>query len=499
MMGKDISKVSFTKRDFSVFSKQLDQQLIDLKTAIAQPNFGDETLKIGAELELYLVDDLGVPSLSNQQLLSDIDDAQFQPELNQYNIELNLNAYPIKGKPFSRLRAEILEKSTNLERVAAKHNINIVPVGILPTLRSEHLTVENMTDISRYHCLSDYLYQQRGEPFRININGEEPLSESFSGICAEGANTSFQVHLMTKFADFNNVFNAAQLTTPLVTAISGNSGILLGHKLWDETRIALFKQSLDIRAKDPFAWQTPTRVNFGQGWLRKNVWELFTEAVAVYPPILADICANDRPNIQDDTTLKLPPLHELCLHMGTIWPWNRPVYDHHGNGHMRIEFRSIPAGPTSIDMVANAAFAIGLATGLADNIDDYLAVIPFNFAEDNFYRAAQDGLQAKIHWPLKHQFHPEKVSIIEVIEKMLPVAKNGLYKIGVDKEEADYFLNIIEQRLAKQVTGAVWQKQTLTVFEKSLSKDLACQKLVLNYIKQCRSCQPVAAWEQLWQ
>lgn len=497
-MGKDISKVSFTKRDFSAFSKQLDQQLIDLKKILEKENFGEEPLKIGAELELYLVDDLGNPSLSNQQLLTDIDDHQFQPELNQYNIELNLNAYHIKGKPFSRLRAEILEKSTNLERVAAKHNINIVPVGILPTLRSEHLTVENMTDLSRYHCLSDHLYQQRGEPFRININGEEPLSESFSGICAEGANTSFQVHLMAKFVDFNNIFNAAQLTTPLVTAIAGNSSILLGHKLWDETRIALFKQSLDIRAKDPLAWQTPTRVNFGQGWLRKSVWELFAEAVAVYPPILADICANSRPSKQDNAKQKLPPLHELCLHMGTIWPWNRPVYDYHGNGHMRIEFRSIPAGPTSIDMVANAAFAIGLASGLADKVDDYLAVIPFSFAEDNFYRAAQDGLQAKIHWPLKHKFHPSKVSIIEVIEKMLPVAKKGLYKIGIDKEEADYFLSIIEQRLNKQVTGAVWQKQTLKVFEKSLNKDLACQKLVLNYIKQCRSCQPVATWDQIW-
>ena len=150
-------------------------------------------------------------------------------------------------------------------------------------------------------------------------------------------------------------------------------------------------------------------------------------------------------------------------------------------------------------MVANAAFAIGLATGLADNIDDYLAVIPFNFAEDNFYRAAQEGLQAKIHWPLKHKFHPTKVPIIEVISKMLPIAKKGLYKIGIDKEEADYFLSIIEQRLAERVTGAVWQKQTLKVFEKQLSKDLACQKLVLNYIKQCRSCQPVATWEKVWQ
>ena len=373
VMGKNIAKLEFTENDFLLFQQKLYQQLEQLKSILVYPEFGREELKIGAELEMYLVDDRGEISLSNQTLLNDLKDDQFQPELNQYNIELNLNAFAQNGKPFSKLRAEILEKTGYLERIAGKHHINIVPVGILPTLRKEHLNACYMTDISRYHCLSRHLYQQRGENFKININGEEPVSVDFEDICAEGANTSFQVHLMVKPEFFCQIFNAAQLTIPLVTAIAGNSGIFLGNRLWDETRIALFKQSLDIRLRDQLQWQQPTRVNFGYGWLRGNVWELFAEAVALYPPIIPQTFA--------ETDDKIPALEELCLHMGTIWPWHRPVFSNQGNGHMRIEFRAIPAGPTSLDMVANAAFAIGLAVGMSEKIEDYISFIPFRFAE----------------------------------------------------------------------------------------------------------------------
>jgi len=165
---------------------------------------------------------------------------------------------------------------------------------------------------------------------------------------------------------------------------------------------------------------------------------------------------------------------------------------------MRIEFRAIPAGPTSLDMVANAAFAIGLALGISENIEDYLAFIPFRFAEYNFYRAAQQGLDAKILWPLKDKYQPQEVAIVKVIEHLLPVAQKGLMSIGVDQEEASYFLNIIEHRLNEGVTGAIWQKQTLKTLEQQSDKQSACQQLVQQYIAHCRSCQPVATWDRLW-
>jgi gamma-glutamyl:cysteine ligase YbdK (ATP-grasp superfamily) len=490
-MGKNVDRIRYNKSDFQRFEQATYQQLDQLKEIIKQSEFGQEPLMLGAELEMYLVDEQGNVSNHNQLLIEQLQDPQFTVELNQYNLELNLSAVPQKGRPFSALVDEMRSKTAHLEKLAASHQVNVLPIGILPTLKREHLNVDYMTDLPRYHCLSDQIYRRRGEAFKININGEEPLSVSFDDICAEGANTSFQVHCMVKPENFAATFNAAQLSLPLVTAIAGNSGIFLGQKLWDETRIALFKQSLDIRAREQSKWQRPTRVNFGFGWVRQNPWELFAEAVALYEPILPCTTKGNKPN-------GLPALDELNLHMGTIWPWHRPVYCHQGNGHIRIEFRALPAGPTCDDMAANAAFAIGLATGFAEQIDDLLAVVPFRFAEYNFYRAAQHGLDASILWPFKCPYRPQETAITEVLQASLPIARKGLLSLDIEEQEVDYYLNIIEQRLNAGVTGAIWQKQTLTCLEQTLDKQTACQQLVNLYLEHARSCQPVAQWPRCW-
>ncbi|GLX80460.1 hypothetical protein tinsulaeT_38000 [Thalassotalea insulae] len=486
-MGQKINQTEFSDRDYSHFQTKLFEQLEALKAILARPGFGDETLKLGAELEMYLVDNQGEVKRNNQLLINELADPQFQPELNQYNLELNLSAFNLQGTPFTHLLDEIRAKTATLESLASKHQTNIIPIGILPTLRKEHLNTLCMTNIPRYSCLAEHLYQQRGEDFQININGDESLSIDFSDICAEGANTSFQVHLMTRPDALVKIFNAAQLTLPFVTAIGANSAIFMGKSLWDETRIALFKQSLDIRLRHQFQWQQPTRVNFGHGWLRNSIWELFAEAVALYPPLLPIV----------KNTTQHSELTELCCHLGTIWPWHRPVYSPEGKGHVRIEFRAIPAGPTSIDMVANAAFAIGLAAGLVDTIDEMIAFIPFRFAEYNFYRAAQNGLAAKVLWPLNNKYQPQEVDIKQVISSLLPIAHQGLISLKISPQEASYYLVVIEQRLSKQITGAVWQRNTLKTLEQTMNKEHACRELVQRYLHNCRSCQPVATWEQV--
>lgn len=499
-MGKNITQLDYQQTDYDQFQRCLFDQLEQLKDILQQPSFGKQQLMFGAELEMYLVDEQSQVSLSNQLLLEQVNDPQFQPELNKYNLELNLSAIAQKGRPFSQLRKEIQSKTNALQAIAAQHNISIVPIGILPTLKTPHLQSDYMTDLGRYHCLSKHLFQQRGDDFKVNINGEEPVSVNFDDICAEGANTSFQVHMMTPLSKFKSVFNAAQLTLPLVTAISANSPIFLGNRLWDETRVALFKQSIDIRHQQDWQWQQPARVNFGFGWLNDGPWEIFAQAVSLYPVVIPSISSipNDHKTTDKGHPSDLPELEELSLHMGTLWPWNRPVYDHHNNGHMRIEFRAIPAGPTTIDMLANAAFSIGLANGLAPDIDQLTAVIPFRFAEYNFYRSAQHGLAAKILWPLKNQYHIEEVAITDVIESMLPIAKQGLLDLGIDQQEIDLYIGVIEQRLQHKMTGAIWQKNTQEYFERNFSKETACKKLVETYIVHCQSCQPVTEWERLW-
>ena len=489
-MGINIEKTEFSKEDYSSFQLKLSEQLKQLKQISSCPSFGQQELHLGAELEMYLVDAKGEVKPNNTKILKSLQDEQFQPELNKYNIELNLSPQKLSGKPFSLLLNEIELKTNKLIEIADTEDTQIVPIGILPTLRKEHLEHHNMTDTSRYRCLAKHLYQQRGENFQININGEDPLSIDFNNICAEGANTSFQVHLMTKPNELADTFNAAMLTSPFVMSLSGNSPIFLGNELWEETRIALFKQSLDIRLRDSTQWQQPTRVNFGHGWVRKNILECFEEAVALYPPLIPFCSSKQQKH-------SLPDLSELSLHLGTIWPWHRPVYSAAGNGHIRIEFRAIPAGPTNLDMVANAAFAIGLAAGFQKDIDKLLSSIPFKFAEYNFYRAAQCGLEAKILWPNKHGITVE-TPIKRLLPSMILKARQGLERIGVVEEEAKYFIDIIEQRLKSEITGATWQKRTLSYLKSSATELNAYQKLTQLYIENCRSNSTVTNWERKW-
>lgn len=495
-MGVKVTKRSFSKKEFSQFGDILDEQLDVLKDVIRSPGFGDKKLKLGAELEMYLVDDTFDVCPKSADLLKALDDPQYQAEINTYNLELNLSAHDIKGKPYTKLLTEMRTKTKRLEKVAAGLGINIMPVGILPTLRQEHLNKDYMTKELRYEVMDSQLSAIRGQAFEININGEENIKLNCDDVSVEGANTSFQVHMMVDHDRFADIFNAAQLTMPLVTAVAANSGILLGHRAWDETRVALFKQSLDTRIKGAVPWQEPARVSFGQGWVKKDSWELFAEAVALFNPLLPVTHQENAAELWQKGLL--PNFHELCLHLGTSWPWHRPVYCNHNNGHVRIEFRAIPAGPTSIDMVANAAFAMGLAVGLADHIEDFIAAIPFRFAEYNFYRAAQDGLDASILWPCKKGHLTEETPVTEVIERLFPFAEKGLKSLSVDRSDIDSFLGVIAERLDKGITGARWQKNTHRHFENKYNKREASRMLTALYIENARSALPVSQWGQEW-
>ena len=147
------------------------------------------------------------------------------------------------------------------------------------------------------------------------------------------------------------------LTAPVLAA-SGNSPTFLGHRLWHETRVALFKQAGDDRPPDRTpSGGMPPRVGFGNGWVREGALELFCESVALHEPLLP-VCGGENPRACARAG-GIPRLDELRLHHGTVWKWNRPVYDPAYGGHLRIELRALPSGPTLCDMLANAAFLVG--------------------------------------------------------------------------------------------------------------------------------------------
>lgn len=493
-MGVAIEEKKYTKQDFENFQKVLDKELRELRKVMDGSQFDSDPIQLGAELEMYLVTREGAVSCNNLELLKMLNDEQFQTELNRYNLELNLSTVSAKGKPFTAFRNEMQQKVGVLQEIAEKENTLIIPVGILPTLDEKHLSSDYITPIPRYKMLSKQLIELKGEPFNIDIDGDDPLKYQAQDVTLEGANTSFQVHLMTGKNQFKDTFNAALLTAPIVNALSANSAVFLGHKLWDETRIALFKQSIDIRVDDSVSYRKPARVSFGYGWVRDDAWELFAESVSLYPAIFPQINTTDEKNSNG-----LPNLNELSLHMGTLWPWHRPVYSHQGNGHVRIEFRAIPAGPTSLDMSANAALAIGLAVGLKPYINELIGVIPFRFAEYNFYRSAKNGLDAKILWKKPDQFEVCSQPVAEIATRLLPFAYDGLKQLGVDDEEISRYLGLIENRLNTGMTGARWQKNTLRYFESQFSRKDALNELVKLYIVNTESCVPVAEWERPWE
>ncbi|HFB64594.1 MAG TPA: hypothetical protein ENJ60_03550 [Aeromonadales bacterium] len=495
-MGGKVEEKEYSQKEYLDFQTKLYQELGVLKQLIKRESFDTDPLMMGAELEMYLVDNEGYVSPNNQQLLDEIDDDQFQPELNRYNLELNLSPVSIKGRPFTKLKNEIRQKVDKLQQLASQYETRIVPVGILPTLNESFFSSDYITDCPRYHMLSRQLLNLKGDKFEVDIDGDEPVRFCCDDVTVEGANTSFQVHLMVGKNNFANIYNAAQLTLSIVTALSANSPILLGNRVWDETRIALFKQSIDIRCDDKIEYREPARVTYGHGWVRKDAWQLFAESVSLYPVLFPQVSEEDPLKIFNQG--KNPQLSELSLHMGTLWPWNRAVYGKQGHGHIRMEFRAIPAGPTSLDMCANAAFAIGLAVGLQQNIDDLISVIPFRFAEYNFYRAAKHGVKARILWQHKDEIRLVERNIMDVAKELLPVAHEGLKSLGVDDEERIKFLNIIQKRIDTSITGARWQKETLKYFEQKYEKDQACREMVKLYIDNTESCVPVAEWPRPW-
>ena len=488
-MGLEIDRSDFSEQDFTAFQTALEEDLAGLAQLLNTPSFGEGPSSLGAELEMYLVDHAGRPLHANQAIHGAARDPQLTLELNRYNLEYNLSPQPMDASGFTRTEEEIVSRLRDLRELAAMHGGHVVPIGILPTLRQSDFGADCVTDLPRYHALVKQLIERRGSDFCIDIDGADPLRLDMADITLEGANTSFQVHYRVAPRAFADTFNALQLATPLALAIGANSPTLFGHSLWRETRIPLFKQSIDIRQRDRYSWSEPARVNFGRGWVRRGAFELFEEAVRLYHPLIP-MCADDAPTAGSAS----PALQALRLHLSTVWLWNRPVYDPVDGGHLRIEMRALPAGPTAVDMVANAAFLIGLAEGLRGGINRLLPAIPFHIAEYNFYRAAQHGLQAKLVWPRHDQYRLREQPVVEIIASLLPVAREGLASVGVAAAEVDYYLGIIETRLQARRTAADWQLEAWRRLERDGTPYRALHAMLELFMQYSEANLPVAEW-----
>lgn len=491
-MGLEITRDRFDPEDEARFAARLRDGLAALGTLLARPRFGEGPPSVGAELEVSLVDALGRPLPVNRAVLASTVDPRVTLEVDRFNLELNTRPCALAGRPFTALADELTDGLGELRCAAALHGGRVVTIGILPTLTAADLDAGALTDSPRYRALSAAIRALRHQPFAIRIGGDDPLALRADDVTMQGANTSFQVHLRIPPAAFARTYNAAQIAVAPVLAAAGNSPLFIGHRLWEETRVALFRQSVDERVDAlPDDWR-PARVSFGHGWVRAGAHELFAEGVAQHAPLLP-VCGDEDP-LACVAAGGVPALHELRLHHGTIWRWNRAVYDPADGGHLRIELRALPSGPTVIDMAANAAFLLGLTLGLEPDVDALLPGFTFGQARRNFYAAARDGLAAELLWPSATAPSPRPVAAAALVSRLLPLARAGLLRYGVDASEADDALAVIAARVAAGVTGARWQRRALDRLAATRSRTEAAPAMLERYLAAVATGRPVHEW-----
>jgi hypothetical protein len=490
-MGTEIDQEEFGERDYQRFAERLEEGLAALGQLLGRPGFGAGPATVGAELELFLVDGASRPLPANQAIRAALADPRVGVELDRFNLELNATPVLLAGRPFAALGGEL---NVLLDRVAdaARHLAGRPAlIGILPTLSQADLGPGIMTDMPRYRALDSGLRRLRRDPFRIRIAGEDPLELASDDVTLEGANSSLQIHLRVDPAGFNRTYNAVQLATAPALAVSGNSPTFLGHRLWEETRIAVFKQSVDDR--DGFEpRRRPARATLGTGWLRGGALELFTESVRLHRPLLPVLGNLGRP--AGGVGWEAPPLDELRLHQGTVWRWNRAIYDPASGGHLRIEMRALPAGPTVIDMLASAAFLIGLSLWLAGQDQRWTYALPFERADHGLYRAAQQGLSARLSWPAGHGDQIRTLAAAKLVAELVPAARQGLLQAGVAAEQADGLLEVISARAASGQTGAVWQRATLAAARRHHDAERALAVMLDRYLQCAETGLPVHTW-----
>ncbi len=442
--------------------------------------------RIGAEQELCLVDQNGRPSLKSPQLLSDLDDSHYTHELALFNLEINADPQEISKDGFGRMQQVLQDYLTRARKVAAYYDVDLYLGGILPTIKSCHLTFEHMTPLERYQVLNRRLLELRGSDFQIYLQGVDELMVTHDSDLFEACNTSFQGHLQIDPQQFVRRFNWAQMIAAPVLAVATNSPLLLGRELWSETRIALFKQSVDTRGMKDFTRVFRSRVDFGDQWIRESPAELWRSSIARFPLILQGQKEEDPHMVLQQGGI--PKLMALQLFNGTTYLWNRLCYGINGP-HLRIECRYLPAGPTLTDEMANLAFWAGLMLGQPDELESFWHHIDFRSARDNFTRAARTGIHSVFDW-MGQRLTAQTL----ILDRLLPIAESGLIRNGVPAEEVSARLGVIEARTRSGQTGSEWLIKTSRRIRKKYHPSFACQQLVKLSLRYQKEDIPVHEW-----
>ncbi|MBO0868958.1 MAG: glutamate--cysteine ligase [Micromonosporaceae bacterium] len=488
-MGEQVGGHSFSRADRTRYRQRIRACLDVFAALLRDGRFATQAPLTGLEIELNLVDGDAQPAMRNAEALTAIADPTFQTELGQFNLEINVPPRRLAGDGPARVEQQVRSSLNAAEGKAATIGTHLVMVGILPTLRGEHMRAESISGDPRYALLNEQIFAARGEDMAIDIDGPEPLVTTSDTLAPEAACTSTQFHLQVAPEEFAAYWNAAQALAAVQVALGANAPFLLGRRLWAETRIPLFEQAVDTRSEEIKAQGVRPRVWFGERWIT-SVFDLFEENVRYFPALLP-ICEDEDP-AQALASGATPRLGELRLHNGTIYRWNRPVYDTAGGTpHLRVENRVLPAGPTVLDTIANGAFWFGVVRTLAEQERPLWTQISFNAAEENLHRAARDGIEAQLYWPGLGYLPATELAL----RRLVPMAAGGLDRWGVDPALRDRYLGVIERRCALQRNGATWQASTVETLERrGMDRPAALAAMLREYIANMHGNRPVHEW-----
>lgn len=490
-VGEEVKGTGYTGAHRREYRRKVQQCLDVFETMLAQSSFDFERPLTGMEIECNLVDSAYQPAMSNAEVLQAIADPAYQTELGAYNIEFNVPPRRLPGRAALDLETEVRASLNAAEMKANRHDAHIVMIGILPTLLPEHLAGRWMSESTRYQALNDSIFTARGEDILIDIVGPERLSLQTASIAPESACTSMQLHLQVSPADFAQNWNAAQVLAGPQLALGANSPYFFGHELWAETRIELFAQATDTRPDELKTQGVRPRVWFGERWIT-SIFDLFEENVRYFPSLLPEL--SDEDPVRELAEGRTPKLSELRLHNGTIYRWNRPVYDVvNGRPHLRVENRVLPAGPTVVDMMANAAFYYGTLRTLSEEDRPLWTKMSFAAAQHNFIAAAQHGMDARLYWPGYGEVTADEL----VLRQLLPMADEGLRRWEVAAEVRDRYLGVIEGRAKTGRNGATWQVATVRALqERGMARPAALAEMLRRYGARMHSNEPVHTWDE---
>jgi hypothetical protein len=495
-MGRTVTTVAFSHADRQRYRQKVQRCLDALARMLTEGGFSQSPPRMGLEIELNLVDDDLQPAMANAEVLEKLNDPAFTIELAQHNLELNVRPRPVAGNQAIELERELTDALADANLKARDAGASIVMTGMLPTLREEHFNPRWLSDSPRYAVLNDQIFAARGEDMVLHMEGpaipgqrSEKLRSYADSIVPESACTSAQLHMQVEPDQFAAYWNAAQCLAGVQVAIAANSPFLLRKALWHETRIPLFLQATDTRPEELKNQGVRPRVWFGERWIT-SIFDLFEENVRYFPGLLPEI--DDEDPIEALDSGHAPQLAELRLHNGTIWRWNRPVYDvTDGVPHLRVENRVLPAGPTVLDLIANAAFFFGAQRALATADRPLWTKMSFQAAEENLHAGARHAFGAQLYWPGVGWVPPDEL----VLRLLLPMAHEGLRDCGMSDVARERYLGVIERRCITRQTGSSWQRDTVARLERGgLDRDAALVAMLRRYIELMQSGLPVHSW-----